>query len=312
MIKQVLYFGNQAELHVRNSQLCIYTGEHKDDPITRPLEDIGIVIIDNPRIMLTTSVMTGLMESGAALLVCGPNHMPTGLMLNLEGHCEQSERFRTHLSATLPMRKQLWQQTVKRKILNQAAVAKMMKGAEVGNMIAWAKSVKSGDTDNREGLAAGYYWRVLFEDMPGVTRDRGGAEPNSLLNYGYAIVRATVARALVASGMHPSIGIYHRNKYNAYCLADDVMEPYRPYVDLTVLEICNEIADATLENREVKRRLLSITTREVEIEGMRRPLMTGVSDTASSLMKCFAGKSSIIRYPTIAIPDEKENKEKAS
>ena len=301
MIKQTLYFGNPVRLNVAHNQLRIVLppeaegGEER--VVTRPLEDIGIVVFDSQQIVLTVPVLQGLMDCGAAVITCDERHLPSGLMLRMEGHSEQSERFRKHLSASLPLKKQMWQQTVAAKIRNQKALLEARTGETLGNMQAWADKVKSGDSDNREARAAAYYWNRLFEHLPIVTRDREGIEPNSMLNYGYAIVRAIVARALVNAGLHPTLGIFHRNKYNAYCLADDIMEPYRPYVDRLVMQIMDEDASANIKRRDTKQQLLSIPTMEVRIGGLRRPLMVAAIDTATSVYKCFAGEARKIRYP---------------
>ena len=279
MIKQVLYFGNRARLSTAHRQLCIElqpANDGKPPPIvTRPLEDIGVVVIDSREVTMTAS-----------------------LMLNIDGHCEQTERMRHQLEAPLPLRKQLWQQTVKAKILNQASAAHKVHGAEVGCMTAWARSVRSGDPDNMEGKAAAYYWRVMLSDYDGVTRDRYGADPNPLFNYGYAILRGITARAVVSAGLHPSMGIFHRTKYNAY-LADDLMEPYRPYVDLTVMDICRRYEQPSLECKDVKRDLLAMTTCDVKIDGHIRPLMLAVGESAVSLYKCFSGSIKQIHYPEL-------------
>ena len=232
--------------------------------------------------------------------------MPVGLMLPLCGNSIQSERFQDQISASLPLRKQLWQQTVKAKIDNQAKVLFHCTHAEIGCMQKWSNDVKSGDTDNMEARAAAYYWRNLFASQPGLehfSRYREGTEPNNLLNYGYAILRAVVARALVCSGMLPTLGIHHHNRYNAYCLADDIMEPYRPYVDELDYQIVNERgADSLQLTKEIKARLLSIPTIEIVIGGKRSPLMVGVSQTTASLYKCFRGELRRIAYPEYAVP----------
>lgn len=303
MIKQTLYFGNPAQLNVANEQLRITlpsdSAPEEEKVVTRPLEDIGIVVIDSNRVSMSAAVLSGLMRYGAAVIVCDNRHLPSGLMLNLEGHSSQSERFRIHQSASLPLKKQLWQQTVIAKIHNQAMALRMLDLDRADNLLAWKGKVRSGDPDNLEARAAVYYWQTYMASFDGVTRSRDGEEPNSMLNYGYAILRAIIARALVSSGMHPTLGIHHRNKYNAYCLADDIMEPYRPYVDLVVAEIVGENPDASIEDKEAKTRLLSIPVREVVIGGIRRPLSIAATDTAASLFKCFAGESRKIRYPEL-------------
>ena len=218
--------------------------------------------------------------------------MPVGLMLPLCGNTTQNERFRDQLDASLPLKKQLWQQTVQAKISNQAAVLKECRGTEVRNMLKWVGDVKSGDSDNLEARAAAYYWANLFADF---RRHREGETPNNLLNYGYAILRAIVARGLVGSGLLPTLGIHHHNRYNAYCLADDIMEPYRPYVDKLVIAMF----DSGIEelNKDAKAQLLGLPVMEVMIGNQRSPLMIAVGQTTASLYKCFSGESRKITYP---------------
>ena len=165
-------------------------------------------------------------------------------------------------------------------------------------MMAWANDVKSGDSENLEGRAAAYYWKSVFPEMERFVRDREGEAPNNLLNYGYAIVRAVIARSLVASGLLPTFGIHHHNRYNAYCLADDIMEPYRPYVDKMIVDIVEEAPCPQLD-REMKARLLTIPVLDVDIDGHRSPLIIAASTTTASLYKCFAGNSRKILYPEL-------------
>ncbi len=174
-----------------------------------------------------------------------------------------------------------------------------MSGVEIGCMIAWANDVKSGDSDNLEGRAAAYYWKKVFPEKEHFTRDREGDAPNNLLNYGYAIVRAVVARALVASGLLPTFGIHHHNRYNAYCLADDVMEPYRPFVDELVIKILRSGVDCGELTTDLKRQLLGLPVTEVVIGGQRSPLMVAASQTSSSLVKCFSGELRKVVYPAM-------------
>lgn len=241
MIKKTLYFGNPAYLSLRNAQLVIKLPEvvknntlpehfKQESEVTKPIEDIGVVILDNKQITITTGLLEALLENNTAVITCDEKSMPTGLMLPLYGNTTQSERFRHQIEASLPLKKQLWQQTIKAKIENQAATLKRCTGKEVQCMKVWASDVKSGDSENLEARAAAYYWKNLFP-IENFTRERNGIPPNNLLNYGYAILRAVVARNLVASGLLPTFGIHHHNRYNAYCLADDIMEPYRPFVD---------------------------------------------------------------------------------
>lgn len=309
MIKRTLCFSNPAYLSLANSQLVIKLPEVEKSAMpdsfkqnavrTIPVEDIGIVLLDHKQITVTQGLLESLLENNCAVITCDNAHLPVGLLLPLCGNYTQSERFRTQIDASLPLKKQLWQQTISAKILNQAAVLHNVRKIEIGNMLAWADRVKSGDSENMEARAAAYYWKNAFPQNPHFVRDREGENPNNLLNYGYAILRAVVARSLVASGLLPTFGIHHRNKYNAYCLADDIMEPYRPYVDKLVMEIYDANPSVQELTTELKRALLEIPVLDVTIQGKRSPLMIAVSTTTASLYKCFAGESRKILYPTI-------------
>ncbi len=312
MIKRTLYFGNPAYLSKRNEQLLIEVPDapvrlgEKDNKRSVPVEDIGIVILDNQQITITQAAMAALLKNNAAIITCDDTHHPVGLFMPLDGHDIQSERFRHQITATEPLKKQLWQQTVSAKILNQAAVLSG-RGIEVENLLRWAKSVRSGDPDNFEGRAAAYYWRYLFGVDLNFFRRREGEPPNNLLNYGYAILRAMVARGLVSSGLLPTLGIHHRNKYNAYCLADDIMEPYRPYVDKMVCEILDDGEDFDFITTELKARLLGIATVDVHIEKESSPLMVGLQRTTASLAKCYETTSRKILYPLIPMPGSRKS-----
>ena len=311
MIKRTLYFGNPAYLSLTNSQLVIKMPEvekanlpetFKESTVrTIPIEDIGVVVLDNRQITITQGAIEAMLENNCAIITCDSSHLPVGLMLPLCGNTTQSERFREQIDASLPLKKQLWQQTVQSKIHNQAAVLKQTRDVVVKNMLAWENDVRSGDADNLEGRAAAYYWKNMFPDVPDFTRDRDGVAPNNLLNYGYAILRAVVARSLVASGLLPTLGIHHHNKYNAYCLADDIMEPYRPYIDLLVTGITAKFGYPEELTTELKRELLVIPVLDVVIGGQRSPLMTAVAQTTASLYKCFSGDARKIVYPVIDV-----------
>ena len=242
MIKRTIYFGNPVYLSLSNAQMMIKkqaedAGNGNAMTVSIPIEDIGVVVLDNRQITITSMLLSALLDNNVAIVSCDGKSMPTGLMLPLYGNTLQSERFAEQIGASLPLKKQLWQQTIEAKIWNQAAVLSAATGEVARNMYAWSGSVKSGDANNIEGRAAAYYWRNIFPEIPFFVRDRNEAPPNNLLNYGYAILRAVVARALVAAGLIPTLGIHHHNRYNAYCLADDIMEPYRPYVDNIVVDI---------------------------------------------------------------------------
>lgn len=312
MIKKTLYFGNPAYLSLRQGQMVIKLPEiecndtlpermKRQNEVTKPIEDIGVVVLDNHQITLTQGLLEALLENNCAVITCDCRSMPVGLMLPFCCNTVQSERFRDQIDASLPLKKQLWQQTIRAKIRNQSAVLAACTGKEVKNMRRWEEDVKSGDPDNLEGRAAAYYWKNIFSAFPQImnfTRGRDGVSPNNLLNYGYAILRAVVARALVSSGMLPTMGIHHHNRYNAYCLADDIMEPYRPYVDELVFALIAEHDGCSPElTKEIKARLLSVPTIEVVIGGKRSPLMVAATQTTASLYKCFSGELRRILYP---------------
>jgi len=307
MIKRTLCFSNPAYLSLKNEQLVIKLPEvesndlperlKKESTRTIPIEDIGVIVLDNKQITVTQGVLEAMLENNCAVITCDNSHLPVGLMLPLCSNTTQNERYRNQLDASLPLQKQLWQQTVQYKIRNQASVLSKTRGATIKNMLVWANDVKSGDSDNLEGRAAAYYWKNLFPSIPNFTRGREGIPPNNLLNYGYAILRAVVARGLVASGLLPTLGIHHHNRYNAYCLADDIMEPYRPYVDEVVTKIFDSGVNCTVVTTDLKREMFSIPVLDVMINSQRSPLMIAVSQTAASLYKCFNGELRKIIYP---------------
>jgi len=310
MIKRTIFISNPAYLSMRDCQLVIkmpevencreFTESQKQN-YTRsiPIEDIGMVIVENKQVTLTSGLMAALLDNNCAVVTCDSRSMPTGMMLPLSGNTIQNERFRFQLDASLPLKKQLWQQTVSQKIANQCAVLRQVPQVECGCMEVWSKEVRSGDPENLEARAAAYYWRNLFPAIEGFVRGREGDYPNNLLNYGYAILRAIVARSLVGSGLLPTLGIHHQNRYNAYCLADDIMEPYRPYVDELVLSIMQEFPDEKELTKEIKGRLLTIPVLDVVIRGKKSPLMVATTLTTASLTKCFEGDLRKIDYPVM-------------
>lgn len=304
MIKRVLCFTNPAYLSLHLQQIVYEppaakseTNSDKAAKQTRtiPIEDVGVVILDNQQITITQALMAALLENNCAVITTDSRHLPIGLLLPLAGNSLQSERFRRQLDATEPLKKQMWQQTIMAKILGQAAILQEV-GIENGNMRTWAKSVRSGDPENLEGRAAAYYWRNVFQNQDFI-RGQEGDPPNNLLNYGYAIVRAMMARALVAAGLLPTLGIHHHNRYDAYCLADDIMEPYRPYVDRLVLSLLKRHNDISELTTDIKRDLLSISTADVIIDGHRSPMIVAIQTTANSVQRCFCGESRKIIYP---------------
>lgn len=312
MIKRTLYFGHDAYLHFKNQQLVIDFPDEEKKTVLVPVEDIGVIVLDSFRLTITQHLITKLLQNNVALITCDEKRMPIGLMLNLDGHHMQQELFANQLNASVPLKKQLWQQTIKAKIFNQYSLLKSIiefdepNSNDFENMLFWSKSVRSGDPDNYEARAAAFYWGVIFSSsINEFKRGREEPFPNPLLNYGYAILRAVTARSLVASGMLPTFGVHHHNKYNAYALADDIMEPYRPFVDRIVRELViskysnfDKEEDWTL-NTEIKKELLQIPAVDVMIDGEKSPLMIAMQRTTASLQHCFAGVSKEILYPLI-------------
>jgi CRISPR-associated protein Cas1 len=296
MIKRTLYFGNPAYLHKNNLQLKIHEPKTNNELGSIPIEDIGVVLLDNPQITITHALMTALLERNTAIISCNSKHLPTGLMLPLEGNTLQSERFRYQVEASEPLKKNLWQQTVKAKVENQAALFQRF-AIDNKRLKALVPQIQSGDPDNVEARAASVYWKILFKEDD-FTRNRFGEAPNAHLNYCYAILRSIVARALVGSGLLPTLGIFHRNKYNAYCLADDIMEPYRPFCDELVYTMWQngEIEEEEI-TREHKAKLLSIASMDVLFDKQKSPLMVGLSRTTNSLFECYKGERRKIIYP---------------
>jgi len=297
MIKRTLYFGNPAYLKTANEQLIIEmqdSGEAKSAPI----EDIGLLILDHQQITITQALIAKLLANNVALITCDNTHHPVGLFLNLDGHTLQSQKFQAQVEASVPLKKQLWQQTVVAKIGNQAA---LLAKERIDNklLLNYTNDVKSGDSENHEAKAAVYYWKNIFPPFLNFTRERFGLPPNNLLNYGYAILRAVVARSLVASGLLPTLGIFHRNQYNAYCLADDIMEPYRPFVDQVVCSIVRMNGQYLEMTAGMKKQLLTIPAMDVEIDGQKSPLLNAVQRTTASLAKCYEGNVRKILYPLL-------------
>ncbi len=288
MIKRTIHIGSPCTLRRRESQLVVqYPKELGMADKTVPIEDIGVLIMDHERVVVTQLLLAALLENNVAVITCNEQHMPAGLLLNLDGHTTQTEIFRAQLEASEPLRKNLWMQCIQAKLRNQGALLDQI-GVGGDALREMARNVRSGDPDNLEARGAAHYWRSLFPAHLNFIRHRFGDPPNNLLNYGYAILRAVVARSLVGSGLLPTLGIHHRNKYNAYCLADDIMEPYRPWVDEMVLELLvKENVDPAELTTAIKGHLLKVPTQEVLIDGQRSPLLVAVQRTTAALARCF-------------------------
>jgi CRISP-associated protein Cas1 len=292
MIKRTLFFGNKCSLTTKYEQLNI---KILDKETSVPIEDIGFIIIENQEVYISIPALSKLSSNNVSVIFCNNKHMPQSMLLNIESHHLQQEHFKNQINASEPLKKQLWQQIIKAKILNQSIVLEKL-NINTNPLKYYATKVLSGDSDNREAVAASYYWKHLFDfDFK---RERYGTYPNLFLNYGYTILRAAVARAISGSGLLNTLGIHHHNRYNAFCLADDIMEPYRPLIDAKVLEIIKKYDEQDLI-LPIKAALLKILTQTVYFEDRKSPLMVALSTTTSSLQKCFSGTSRKIIYPNL-------------
>lgn len=293
MIKRTLFFGNFVRLSTKDKQLIIEDKETGELTQT-PVEDLGFVVFDNPTIVLTQNLLQEFAENNVAVVFCNKKHHPSSLLFHLDTNQIQTEIFALQINSKEPLKKQLWQQTIKAKIKNQAELLKSQ-NKNYEPLLYYSKKVKSGDTSNEEAKAARVYWKTLLGKE--FIRDRDGDPPNSALNYGYAILRAAVARALSGSGLLPTLGIHHKNRYNSYCLADDIMEPYRPFVDLIVYNNKSELFENWELTKEIKAQLLSVLSMDVLINKNKSPLMVALSQSSSSLAKCLSGDSKKLKYP---------------
>lgn len=293
MVGRILHFSQPYHLSVKLSQLVI-TNKDTGEIINRPIEDTAVLMLEHPQLTYTHALMQTLLEHNVAVVFCGADYHPAGLVLPLSGNVLQHERFRDQINASLPLKKQLWQQTVKAKILNQAALLEKL-GKHGQPLKQMAVDVKSGDSENHEARAAKAYWSQLF--LTEFRREREGLWPNAALNYGYAVLRAATARAIVAAGLLPTLGIHHSNKYNAFCLADDLMEPYRPYVDLEVVDLMQQGYEDL--NKECKARLIGAVLADVRQDDKKGPMMAALHRTATGLMRCYAGTERKLPYPDL-------------
>lgn len=292
MIKRTLLVENKTVITTKNLQLVLKS-EFRESTI--PIEDIGFLVIDNPETYLSIPAMNLMIENNTSVIICGNNHLPNGMFLNLNSHHIQQEIFKNQIDASVPLKKQLWQQTIVEKITNQGCLLEQITGVK-NSLPFLASKVLSGDSSNMEGVAANQYWKSFFEIK--FKRERFGDYPNNFLNYGYAILRAATARALSGSGLLNTLGIHHKSKYNAFALADDIMEPFRPVVDEKVYEIMQKFEEQEL-NTAIKSELLQILTRTVYFKEEKSPLMIALQKTASSLQQCYTGNRKKIKYPKL-------------
>ncbi|MGI9345623.1 MAG: type II CRISPR-associated endonuclease Cas1 [Gammaproteobacteria bacterium] len=297
VIKRSLYFSKAVYLRKRHNQLEALLNHSL--VTSAPIEDLGFVILDHPQIQYSQSLLIALIENNTAVIYCDAKHMPTAVLLNLSSHHLQQELHRTQIQVKIPAKKALWKSIVEYKIRNQIGTVKSLGLPVPPALQRTAREVKSGDTSNREAVAAKLYWQAI---MPkGYTRNNPELLANKLLNYGYTILRSAVARALTGSGLLPTVGIHHRNQYNSFALADDIMEPYRPFVDKEVVSLCaaNSMCGGTELSREHKKALLEILAMDVYWPNKKRPLANGLSLTTASLARYFADRSEAVIFPSV-------------
>lgn len=294
MLKRTLVFSNPVYLSLRNRQLVFAYKDDPDNTTTIPIEDIGVVVLEDLQISITLPLLNALTECEVQVVFCNSKGMPSSLLLGFEGNNLQGETLRNQMSCGEVLKKQLWKQIVESKIRNQSMLLDKV-GMDGSCLRPYYSNVKSGDSDNREGIAARQYFQRLFG--PDYIRDRSQLGINSLLNYGYTILRAAVSRAIVASGLFPALGIYHHNRSNAFPLADDLMEPYRPFVDDIVYDLAMRGKwDLT---KETKSHLIMVLYCDTVFEKVTRPLSVGLSMTTSSLAKCYAKETAKLSLPSM-------------
>lgn len=310
MIKKIIEISQaKTYLAVQNKQLVIRQTTAEGGCSTQeskiPCEDVGVLIVDHVGTTYTHSVFAELLKNGAAIVLCGGNHHPAGMLLPIESNTLQSERFREQIEAKEPVKKRLWQQIIRAKIRHQAKLVASTHSASSGQssdtykaLMALREEVRSGDPDNIEAQASKKFWAVYLPNQE-FHRDIGGLPPNNMLNYGYMVMRAAVARALCSAGLLPCIGVHHHNRYNAFCLADDVVEPFRGFVEAKVRDICLSDGIPDELTQEIKAKLLEVLYQEVTIAGFGGPLMVGLHRTAASLQRCFAEEQKELELPEI-------------
>lgn len=293
MIKQTLFFTTPVLLSLKYNQIEI---RYKDveEVITRPIEDVGVVIVESQLVQFTVPLLNALADNNVAVVFCNAQCMPNSMLMPLESNVVQQEVYRLQTEASLPTKKRIWKEIIEHKIRNQAVLLDLL--GRDGNLLKpYYMNVLSGDSDNREGQAAKIYWQQMYGRS--FNRSRNGESPNSWLNYGYAILRAAVTRALLGSGLFPAFGLFHRNRYNAFPLADDVMEPYRPFVDYAVYQLFEDSPEACLD-KEVKQQLVRVLFTDVKMKGQIRPLQVALSMTTASLVRALKDKKESIIYPS--------------
>ncbi len=283
-------FGQFIEISKPNIHLSLYRGFLKISKNNNllahiPLDDILGMVVTGYGCTHSSNILAELADRGIPISICGSNFSPKALILPIEGNCRQSLRIRSQVEMSKPLKKRLWMQIVQWKLQNQAEVLKQC-GLSYQGLISMSKMVQSGDPVNLEAQGARRYWTILFSKN--FKRDKNADGINAMLNYAYAIVRSCVARGVVASGLHPSIGIHHRNTYNSMCLVDDLMEPFRPMADYVVKQLSSKGYDEV--DKEVKQILSGIAVANVLNQSKITPLFQIIASFATSLALVLSGE----------------------
>ncbi len=294
MIKRIVDISDQAYLHTKHQQLLIDKQGETVGQIS--IEDLGVLILQHPAIIITQRVIIACQQNNVAVVFCDERHLPYSVILPVsDGHTLHQKVMRSQVSVKQPVTKRIWKQVVQQKIIEQQKTLSLA-GTDTAVLGRLAAKVKSGDVANHEAQAAQHYWPRLFGKS--FRRDYEAAGVNALLNYGYAVVRALVARAVVAGGLHPAIGIHHHNQYNALCLADDLMEPFRPWMDWLVYQIWTENQKVQID-KDTKRNILALLGDPVQMNKKRMPMMVACHYLVADFKRCLDGTLESIKYPAL-------------
>ena len=294
-MKRIIEISKKSYLSIENKQLVINQNNVEVGKV--PMEDVGKIILDNSSITITQAVLVLSQKNNIALVVCDEKHLPTSILLPItEGNKLHSKVLKGQVEIRLSTKKRLWQDIVRQKILNQAGTLRLF-DLDYRHLSAMVLRVKSGDTNNMEATAARYYWKTLFGDE--FRRNPESSGINALLNYGYSIIRASIARALVGTGLHPALGIHHQSQYNGLALADDLMEPFRPWIDQKVKEIAGQGIEPEI-NRETKQNLLAILESDVQYREESCSFLNCLGFLASDLKQAILTDTKALTWPSRA------------
>ena len=291
---QILYISNPAVLTLKNKQLK-YQSLETEEVLTFPIEDVSVIVLENHQVTLTHALLSACMEGKVVIFTCDEKHSPNGALFPFAAHSRYALHSKTQLAASEPLKKKIWQQIIRQKIFNQATVLAFYDKKEANILFEMAKQVKSGDPENLEGYAARIYWDAVFKDFS----RRDNTVHNAALDYGYAILRGALARSIVGSGLIPAIGVHHDNQLNNYNLADDLIEPFRPFVDALVL---NMSFNSDVLTTKEKQELVLLLTKNCLMMEEEITLLKACEYQVQSLMKSFENKDAVyLKLPTFKI-----------